>query len=362
MRVRSLPLLAVAALFLSLPVAAAAEPAKEHVYEGTVGAAPVVLALYDGPGDPSGHYFYRSKRFEIDLSGTEKDGTLALESQLTGDHLTLTRADAGLTGMLTTKGSRRLPVSLRPAGTPAALPDDLPPDLGLYERWRLAGLRFTPQQAETIDGRTVRWYREGLTGMRLFRLERGYAAPAMAAINRSLARHQWTEVSNWLQCPGMDGKSGVEESEAERPWLGTNHMSYLWRSSWSCAGAAHPDFGQQGYSYDTRTGRELALDDLLRFGATVPAADSDGWYSYRSDTFGPRVVALLRRYHPAEMKPPRAGDEDGCDYTDTDVWNFPAWTLSPKGLWLGAYFARAARACDAPDWAIIPWSALSVRE
>jgi hypothetical protein len=78
----------------------------------------------------------------------------------------------------------------------------------------------------------------------------------------------------------------------------------------------------------------------------------------RDKLFAPGLIALLRRYHPQEMKPPKAGDEDDCDYTQTDVWNFPAWSLGSKGLWVGAIFPRVMRPCDSPDWAIIPWSAL----
>lgn len=100
---------------------------------------------------------------------------------------------------------------------------------------------------------------------------------------------------------------------------------------------------------------------MLHFGPTPPPVeDSDAWYAYRGKAFATGVVALLKRYHPAEMAPPRKGDDDECSYSDPEVWDFPGWALTAKGLWLGAYFARVERACDAPDWAVIPWSALSL--
>jgi len=107
------------------------------------------------------------------------------------------------------------------------------------------------------------------------------------------------------------------------------------------------------------TGGELILDTVLPFASEpVPAEDSDAWYTYRSNRFAPGVVALLKRFHPEEMAPPTKGDDDACDYSDPEVWDFPAWALSEKGLWFGAYFPRAQRPCDAPDWAVIPWSSL----
>lgn len=341
---------------------ATARAAPEQLYAGTVGTARIVMTLSEDKGEVSGQYFYRTSRLDIDLSGSVRGQTLDLESRVTGDKLQLTRSGTTLSGTLTTAKAKRLPVSLRPAGAPEGLPADLPPKLSAYERWHLAGLEFTAQQAETINGKTIRWYREPLSGTRLFRIESGYAAPAMAAVNHALARNQWQEVSGWFACTGYEGGPGIDTAEAQKPWLGANHVSYVWTASWSCAGTAHPDFGTTGYSFDMRTGRELTLDALLHFGSTpVPAEDSDAWYSYRSKRFAPAVVALLKRYHPAEMTKPAAGDEDGCDYSDPEVWNFPAWALSEKGLWLGAYFARVQRVCDAPDWAILPWSALGLK-
>lgn len=350
------PLVA-APLLLALPATASAAP--ERLYEGVVGSARVVLTLTEDKDEASGRYFYRSSRLDIDLSGTVRGATIDLESRTTGDKLHLTRIGSALTGTLTTAKARRLAVRLRPAGSPADLPADLPPKLDPYQRWQLSGLTLAPQQTETINGRTIRWYREPVSGIRLFRLESGYAAPALATVNHALARSQWAYVSAWFSCTGFDGTPGTDTAETHRPWLGANHVSYIWTASWSCAGAAHPDFGTTGTSYDMRTGRELKLDDLLHFGqGTVPAEESDAWFQYRSKRFAPGVVALLNRYHPAEMMAPRAGDDDACDYTDPDVWNFPGWALSEKGLWLGAYFARVQRVCDAPDWAILPWSAL----
>lgn len=55
----------------------------------------------------------------------------------------------------------------------------------------------------------------------------------------------------------------------------------------------------------------------------------------------------MKQYHPAEMAPPKKDDD--CDYTDSEVWAFPNWALTEKGLWLGAINARAERVCDSPD-------------
>ena len=290
---------ALAAAFCVLMLPASASAAPETVFEGVAGTARIVVAMTEDKGEVDGHYFYQTSRLDIDLSGTATGTTLTLDSRTTGDHLLLKRIGPNLNGTLTTAKARRLAVSLHPAAVPAALPADLPTELSVYERWRLAGLHLTPQQGETINGKTIRWYREPLSGIRLFRIEGGYSTAAMVAVNHTLARNQWQNVSTWFACTGSDGQPGTDVAEADKPWLGVNHMSYVWTASWSCAGTAHPDFGADGHSYDMATGRELVLDTVLPFGPeSVPAQDSDAWYKYRSNRFAPSVVALLKRFHP----------------------------------------------------------------
>jgi hypothetical protein len=342
------------ALFLFAATPALAE--TTGVYEGAAGPSRIVVQL-DGEKEVTGAYFYRRARLDIALSGQWQGQSLDLSSDVTNDHLRLVRSGADLNGTLTTANGKTLAVSLRPAAAPAGLPADLPAGLDLYERLRLAGLTFAPEKTETRNGKTIRWYVEPLTGIRLFRLESGYAPSAMAATNHALARNQWSTISDWFQCTGSDGGPGVDNDQADKPWLWAGHVSYVWRSSWDCAGTAHPDFGAEGHSFDAVSGRELKLDDVLPEERTrIPPENSNAWLSYRTDVFGPAVVALMKRYHPAEMAPPKTHDD--CDYTDPGVWDFPSWTLTEKGLWLGAVFARAMRPCDSPDWAVIPWSAL----
>ncbi len=347
------------ALALLLIAAMLALAAQSAVYDGAADSAPTVVQLTDDNGSISGNYFYGQTRLDFALSGQRHGQALDLTADITNDKISLTQSGVGLVGFLTTAKGKKLPVSLHPAAAPADAPADLPAGVGLYERLRLAGLKFVPQEAETQNGKTIRWYRESLTGIRLFRLESGYAAPAMAAINHTLAQHQWSTVSDWLQCTGSDGRPGMDNDKSDKPWLGAAYVSYVWRSSWDCAGTAHSDFSAEGHSFAARSGRELTLDAVLPEGhGPIPPENenSEAWLDYRSKVFGPAVVALMKQYHPAEMAPPK--NQDDCDYADPEVWAFPSWVLTEKGLWLGAINARAARACDSPDWAIVPWAAL----
>jgi len=336
---------------LALPGAAWAQ-----LYEGKAGSAPIVVELDEGEGPPSGRYFYRSSRLDIAFQGERSADGLRLDARVTGDKLVLKRADSGWAGTLTTAKGKHLPVALAPAIPPPA-PAGAPADLGGYDRLQLAGLRLEPGRVERVGTRSLRWYTERLTGTRLFRVESGYSAPTLRRINAALATTQWQHVRNWFGCPGYDGGAGIDSDEAGSVHLDASYVSYAWRTSWGCAGAAHPDFGIEGVIYNARTGAELALDDLLRFGKAPPPPErSKDWYEYRGGAFAEGLVALLKRYHAKEMA---ADDAEGCSYDDPEVWSFPAAYLTADGLFVSAYFARVARACDAPDWAVIPWRALN---
>lgn len=351
------------AALLAAVAPAAAQSDRPRSFEGTVGRSRIVLSLEEeGKGEGAwGSYFYRSSRLDLALEGERRGDVLTLEARATQDRLELREDGGGLVGTLTTATKRRFPVRLARVTAAKDLPADLPPELSLHERLQLSGLTLQPEAVERVDGKPIRWYREPKSGVRLFRLESGYAAQPMAAMNALLAQDQWREVSRWLSCTEIGGEPGVDGGVEGKPWLGRDYVSYGWQTSWSCAGAAHPDFGTAGHSFDAHTGRELKLDAVLRFGpAPIPPEDSDRWYGYRAQTFAPAVVKLLQRYHPQEMQPVDPDGEE-CDYTDPDVWNFPAWRLTPEGLWLGASFARVMRACDNPGWAVLPWSELSVK-
>ncbi|KRC82512.1 hypothetical protein ASE13_09630 [Sphingomonas sp. Root241] len=335
---------------LAFPVTAAAQ-----LYEGKAGNAPIIVELDQGDGAPSGRYFYRSTRLDIALDGERDADALKLNARLTGDSLVLKRAGNGWAGTLTTAKGKTLPIALTPA-TPPAAPVGAPADLDGYDRMQLAGLRLEPARTERIGTRTIRWYTERMSGTRLFRIEGGYAAAALHRINAALTATQWEHVRNWFGCPGYEGGAGIDSDEAGPVYLDDSWVSYPWRTSWGCAGAAHPDFGVQGVIFDARTGSEVKLDDLLRFGKTPPPERSDAWYTYRGGTFATGLVALLKRYHSKQMA---ASEEDGCSYDDPGVWSFPQAWLTPDGLFVAAYFARVARACDAPEWAVIPWRALN---
>ena len=337
---------------------AAVDPA---VFTGSVGRAQIVLQLYVDADRVSGRYFYRRTRQDIPLDGAQADGTLQLTAQVTGDSLTLARAGHRLVGRLVTKAGVSFPVALDPAeptpASPSARPGtDTPPDGPdeLYERFRMQDLRLAVRSRQVISGRTIAWYREDLSQREMFRLEAGYPTPVMDAINPQLETFHLERVQQTLSCTGIDGRTGVEDSHAEAPFLSADYVSFTWVASWSCEGAAHPDFETSARTFDARTGRRLQLEDILWFGrGAPPREETPEWLDYRANVFAPRIVALMTRLHPADMAKPATPD-DTCDYSQPDMWTNAGWSIGPGGLVLHVYTYRAQRQCDDPAFAVIP--------
>lgn len=350
---------------IAAPGCASAE--ERYVLAGSAGSARIVMELEGHDEDVRGRYFYQKYRQDIGLSGGWSGAVLTLSARTTGDIMTLRKTRRGYAGTLTTAKARKVPVSLTLGGIRgfgSANVSAAVSGLSDYEQAQLADLAFVPGKTRKNGSRLLRDWREPVSGIEMFRIDGGYARPVIETINASLERRHWEQVSQWFSCEGYDGESGMDISEVRSSYLGDQFVSYAWFASYSCAGTAHPDFGTQGFAFDAKTGRELALEDLLYFGAQpVPAPETTEFYAYRSGVFAPRVVALLSQLYPEEMNTAQGeGGDDECDYSDPSVWNFPSWYLTQDGLYLGAYFARAMRPCDEPDWAVIPWRYLTFRK
>ena len=86
--------------------------------------------------------------------------------------------------------------------------------------------------------------------------------------------------------------------------------------------------------------------------------DFDTFAQYRDKKWAPWLVKELTLAHPAEMKKPTEESDDDCDYSQPEIWQFPAWYFTPAGLYFDPSFARVQRSCEGPEWSVLPWSAI----
>jgi hypothetical protein len=347
--------------------------AETLLLRGTVGKYPVIMEVRIYGDELEGIYFYEKYKQDISISGNRERDDWRLKSDFHDEDddnmekFVLTRAGDVFTGTFTIGKSVALPVNLHviPPGTYPDSPKSNfllhwsgPDDGSDYLWFKMTGLEFFAGEKQVIGGKyQIQWLREPLSGFEMFHVIGGYPDTTMATINRRMDQDYYRHLALYFSCSAGDG-SGVDSLAVSHYLVNQRFVSYSISSSWFCAGAAHPDFGTQGTTIEARTGKQLALEDIFWLGSGERLAEnSDAWYKYRTEVFAPMLVDLFKQLYPQQMQRDD-NDEDACDYSDTNAWDFPSWYMTDEGLHVGAYFYRAARVCDDPGWSIIPYRIL----
>jgi hypothetical protein len=336
--------------------------------KGTIGSYPIILQLTISD-DTSAYvtYFYESKRKNIEMNGkVQKDSSISVvcynnfDERFTNksEKIELKKIKDHYTGKwISTRKS--FPIDL----TPLSLEDINHPfahDVSIeklrtespLDYVRTSGFLLIKNSTTRKNGFFLDWFHEKYSRVKLFRLREKVMTPSINKVNIALEEIQLGLGISLLSCSSSIGETEYD-LDIDHIFLNNDLLSIDISTGYYCGGA-HPDFAFVGYNFDLNSGSPLELDDVLWFGKEQkPGIDSDEWYRYRDSVFAPKVVALLKQLYPKQMK--KRTNEDACDYSDPEVWNFPNWYFNSKGLYLGAYFYRAARSCDEPRWSIIPY-------
>ncbi|AFD08080.1 hypothetical protein [Solitalea canadensis] len=331
--------------------------------QGTIGKYPIVMEFEGDESSLYGTYFYKKFKQDIPLTGSVSGNLIRLASEDTGDKFSLTKNGDTYVGTYKNAKGASLAVQLTIVNG-GSVKNPFPHlkferALSDYSKLRLAEVKLVPGKQEVVSKKyTLQWYSEPTSKLTMFKVVAGYPENILKSVNQIIDRDFYANIEAYFSCAGGNGSSGFDIMEVSSCFLNDQFISYCINSSWYCNRAAHPDFGESGTTINAKTGKEMELEDVLWFGKGVkPKRDSDGWYKYRSDVFAPKVVELFKKLYPVEMQKPTDKD-DYCDYTDPEVWDFGVWYLTDKGLYLGAYFYRAARPCDNPEWSVVPYTVL----
>ncbi|MFP0193942.1 hypothetical protein ACKJSM_02020 [Pseudomonas sp. PHC1] len=371
-----------AAVLFSLLSTAQADDGR-RVFTGTLGKTPIVVELNTQQQDEvTGRYFYEKYHRDLPLSGALQDSTLTLVegNNRYGDDkplptLKLEETADGWQGEWQNPKGKKLAVQLSEAKIAAPTATTLPfiatlPASEPYEYLRLQGLKLKATKKEDFMGYTLQWWTEPESKIALFTVESGLPKDDLQRVNQQLLGRLWSEVISYHGCQ-LQGGENVEFMQQAQPQLISPAVVSLNISTSYYCGGAHPDFGDSPLNIDVNTGHPLSLEDVLWVGEGKPLLhaerdslgdqplneqESAARSTYQREVWVPWLIKQLTVLYPDEMKKPADGDEDSCDYTDDSIWGYPSWHFTPKGLYLSAYFARVARACDAPDWSILPYS------
>lgn len=346
-----------------------------HVLTGTLGKSPIVVELnLTSAEDVTGRYFYEKYHKDLPLSGSSNGNDLTLTEGLSYDEqadlpkLALHKnPDATWAGQWSSKGKTfKVQLEEREIAGPGQAAEPGWQDIykqSAYDYLRLTQLPLKADKKTTFMGHALQWWVEPASGVSMFEITSGYPTDQAARINQQLRARLWQEVVSYNECMLNASRSGGDFAQTVTPHLLTpGIVSLNVFTSYDCGGA-HPDFGDSPINLDAGTAKALTLEDVLWVGKGAPLhyerdekgdASFETYSDYRSKQFAPWLVAQLKATQPADMQAPAT--EDDCDYTDPSVWEFPSWYFTEEGIYFGPYFARVARACEGPEWSVVPYS------
>lgn len=368
------------ALLLS-PLLHAAE--KVQVLEGLLGRMPIVVELRLDGERVEGRYLYRKHLLDLPLEGSVTAGGLQLQEgyERFGEpraELALAPvAGGGWKGEWRNPQGRAFAVQLAPVRL-EALPagaDAFWVELHEHQPYEFIRLLASSQRQtlrdEVVHGRRLQWRRDEVSGIELFELLDGYPPAQLEKINLRLRERFWQEVVAFHQCQLGGSGMGSDFEQSVTPHLfGKQVVSLSIFTSYFCGGA-HPDFGDAPLTIEVESGNELTLEEVLWIGEGKPFrydyrdesshaerndTDFSTYARYRREQLAPWLVEQLSELYPEQMQSVEADDD--CDYSDTEIWKFPSWYLTDKGLHLGPGFARVARACEYPEWSVLPYEVI----
>lgn len=383
----SLQTIKIILLMLSLISASALAEEPPIVLTGTIGRTAVVVELdLNKPEAITGRYFYQKYHLDLPLNGTQQDGEITLQEG-TDDFNDSPRptlriepdGKSGWQGTWSNPQGKIMPIALTPAQLPESNPDAFLTRLiheSPYEYLRLSDLTFKKGKQQTFMGYPLQWWHEPESNVTLFTLASGYPDAQLNAINQRLMARMWQEVIDYHSCmlgASQFGKGDFEQTVTPE-LLSPTAVSVKISTSYSCGGA-HPDFGDSPLNLNAKTGTPLSLEDILWIGQEKPfhymyaddhadqssnTVSFDDYSNYREKNFAPWLIRQFKQLYPREMQKPK-GDDD-CDYGDAEIWYFPSWYMTTKGIHFGPSFARAMRACEGTSWSVLPWAARDQHE
>ncbi len=330
---------------------------QEYAYlQGTIGAYPIAIRIscYNDTDCGDTRYYYKKALKDIVLEGSRQGKHYVLQTSEYNSEPRETfdlyeQADHSMSGTWS-MGNKKLPVTLQPLRRTDVrnIPDfvkhsDNESLSDPYEYLRAASLVLVRDSVARYKNKEFVWFREKASDMSLFRLGNGFSPAQLKKINPMLDEIQLTEAMNQMSCSGFSG--GSIDFTVTITYLDDHLLGFRIFSSWFCGGA-HPDFGGQGYLLDLNTGRQFDLDEILSFDTTAVSEAKGGFdrfSDYRNHFFAPKLLELMTRAHGFE-KP--KDEEDQCDYTDQEIWDFPSWEYGEEGISFTPIFGRAMRACE----------------
>jgi hypothetical protein len=331
--------------------------ATSYCLQGTIGKYPIYMSFeeYDTDDEITDvRYFYTSSLKDIVLSVNLKNKNYIFTFDKEKIELTKTSAssfEGKWTNLISTKS---LPISLKNVNIDTIknpfdnlamvkkMKEELP-----YDYIKTSFIKLNRDSTQVYKNKSFVWLNESHCKMSFFRLANGFSKQTLALINPKLDEIHINEILAQLSCSSQweyNNKGESIEYSVDISYLTENLLGFQIFSSWFCGGA-HPDFGTQGYLLDLNNAQSYELEDVVIFDKSATTREKGGFdaYSdYKLIYFAPTIVKLMKEEHHFE----KPTDENDCDYTDEENWDFVSWCMTESGIEFTPYFPRASRNCE----------------
>ncbi|WP_294957518.1 hypothetical protein [uncultured Flavobacterium sp.] len=327
---------------------------KIYYLEGTLGKSTIFMTVqvYNSDQEASLNvvYFYKNSLKDIKLEAKLKDNNYTFYFK-PGDVITekfyLKKSGNNFDGFWYDAKDKQLAVHLEPVNF-----DNYKSNIKIRfddERLNLVKykfLEFKKQKTTLYNNKEFVWYSEKHCDSDFFRLGNNFSEKNKALINPILEEIHIQNTLSQLNCSSNFEYSNGQgiESTTTINFLNANLLGFETFNSWFCGGA-HPDFGGSGYLIDLNNGKQYEIDDILAFDKSVTGDSEnnfDAFSKYRNDYFAPKLLEVITSIE--NFKKP--DNDDDCDYTNEEYWDFPSWSYTEKGLEFTPTFYRAARNCE----------------
>jgi len=351
-------------LLILSPILLKAQDVTTFLLEGKIGKASIVMELKINGTDVWGQYYYKRFKKSIPLEGKYIDDvTIELTYEHWDSQETFSLKEIDFESEYIYTGTWKnqdrqtpLPVRLKIITDISKIPvlnayvKHAP--LSNYDFSRLANIQLHQDSIQKLNTEfSITWLSDSISGFSSFRINKNNSATGIDSINYFLEELQFNELLSYLDCEGSEYTNTME-----RLYIRGHVLSFALSNSYECGGA-HPDYGTAGFTFNMDTGKQMLLTDFLYFGKTEADYPSGDSYKLGDEIMGPNIVTLLTKLYPQEMRKPVDEDEP-CDYSTADVWDYTSWFLTKEGLYLYPYFYRAARCCDGAEFSTIPYKTL----
>jgi hypothetical protein len=328
----------------------------ETVYQGTIGNYPIVMLIqYDisNKTEPyTASYFYKKQKRDIELSGKLVNGliTISLKDEdnkileifslkKNGNILQGTwKSGAKILNVLLTEVTNLEAIAQRSIKLP-----NIKEGSEVYSYLKIAEMVL--QKADSTSqfmNHTLSWWTEPKSKITFFRVENGYSEDVLKKINSFLEEKQFEYLDNYYSCETKPKDEIDYFADMTPTFLDDKYLSFYINSGYYCGGA-HPDSEHYDYTFDVKNNlKALTLEDFIYFKeGKPPIQDSDTWMNYRTEVFGLKLLQILKKLFPKDIKQ----DTDCESIEPSDWWNFCNWHLTKKGLYVSSVPPYAAKQC-----------------